>query len=220
MYYNYNLIKNSIKNRKIEKQLTYEGEVILIYRISYPEITYSNYTKGKEEFNNFNKRMALKMMKYAESELFENAKQTYEYNKQNGYPLMVYELIANTEITYNNDWLVSLYTDKYIFSGGAHGNTIRNSQNWDLRKAEQIQLEYFFKNNSYYIINILKQINSQIGKQIENNSGQYFENYCQLVIENFKLENYYIVPGYVEIFFQQYDIAPYSSGIPTFRIKV
>lgn len=220
MYYNHNPARNSIKNRKIEKQLIYEGEVILTYRIAYPEIIYSNYLKGQEEFNTFNKRNALRMKKYAEGELFENAKATYEYNKQNGYPTMVYELVSNNEITYNNDWLVSLYTDEYIFLGGAHGNTVRTSQNWDLRKAEQIPLEHFFKGNPYYIIDILKQINKQIAKQIENGSNQYFDNYCQLVIENFKLENFYVVPNYIEVFFQQYDIAPYSSGIPTFRIRV
>lgn len=220
MYNNYNFSKNSIRNRKLEKQLTYDGEIILTYRIAYSEIVYSNYLKGQDEFNIFNKRNALKMKKYAEGELFENAKATYEYNKKNGYPIMVYELVSNNEIMYNNDWLVSLYTDEYIFSGGAHGTTVRTSQNWDLRKAEQIPLQYFFYNNKYYIIDILKQINKQIADQIAKETNQYFDNYCQLVIEKFRLENFYVVPNCVEMFFQQYDIAPYSSGIPSFRIRI
>lgn len=220
MYYNYGQMRNQIKNNTIEKQLEYKGEVVLTYRITYPEIIYSNYIEEKNEFNKYNKEKALKQKEFAEGELLKNAKENYENSIKNGYPTMVFEFISNTEITYNNDWLVSLYTDEYTFEGGAHGSTIRKSQNWDLRKAKQIQLSYFFGDDPYYIIKILIEINKQIAKEIENGTNQYFDNYCELVIENFKLGNYYVVPGYIEIFYQQYDIAPYSSGIPTFRIKV
>lgn len=48
--------------------------------------------------------------------------------------------------------------------------------------------------------------------------NKYFENYCELVLETFRLENYYIIPNGIVIYFQQYDIAPYSSGIPIFYI--
>lgn len=98
---------------------------------------------------------------------------------------------------------------------GAHGNTIRSSQNWDLRIGRQLPLSYFYPNNPNYVVDILRSIMTQIKENPEN----YFDNYCELVLENFNLDNYYVTPQYVVIYFQQYDIAPYSSGIPTFNIK-
>jgi hypothetical protein len=46
----------------------------------------------------------------------------------------------------------------------------------------------------------------------------YFENYSQLVNETFKANNYYLTKDGVVIYFQQYDIAPYAAGLPTFLI--
>lgn len=210
---------NEIKVNTAEKELYYQGEVILKYRIEYPEIVRSIYQEGIRVFNHENRKAALELKEFAEGELYEEAKQTYEYNKQNGYPTMVYELIHECNITYNRDKLLSLYCDEYTFTGGAHGSTVRKSQNWDLELARQIPLQAFSKGNTYFIIDILKQINSQIAKQIEEETGVYFPEYCQLVLETFNLESFYLTPKGIIIFFQQYDIAPYSSGIPEFLVQ-
>lgn len=210
---------NKIKMNSAEKELYYQGEVIVRYRIEYPEIITSYYKDGMQIFNQENRKSALELKEYAESELYEQAKQTYEFNKKNGYPIMVYELVRECNITYNQNQLLSLYCDEYIFEGGAHGNTLRESQNWDLKIAQEILLPSFSKGNPYYLIDILKQINNQIAEQIENGVGNYFPEYCQLVLETFNLENYYLTPRGIIIFFQQYDIAPYSSGILTFLVR-
>lgn len=210
---------NKIKMNSVEKELYYQGEVIVRYRIEYPEIITSYYKDGMQIFNKENRKSALELKEYAESELYEQAKQTYEFNKKNGYPIMVYELVRECNIIYNQNQLISLYCDEYIFEGGAHGNTLRKSQNWDLKIAQEIPLQAFSKGNPYYLIDILKQINNQIAEQIENGVGSYFPEYCQLVLETFNLENYYLTPKGIVIFFQQYDIAPYSSGILTFLVK-
>lgn len=208
-----------IKMNTVEKELYYQGEVIVRYRIEYPEIINSYNKEGVQIFNHENRKMALDLKEYAEGELYEQAKQMYEYNKKNGYPIMIYELIRECTITYHQEQLISLYCDEYIFEGGAHGNTLRKSQNWNLEIAREIPLQAFSKGNPYYLIDILKQINNEIAKQIEKGTGNYFPDYCQLVLETFRLENYYLTPKGIVIFFQQYDIAPYSSGIPTFLVK-
>ena len=210
---------NKIKMNTAEKELYYQGEVIVKYRIEYPEIINSYYNEGMQIFNHENRKSALELKEYAEGELYEQAKQTYKFNKKNGYPIMVYELVRECNITYNQNQLVSLYCDEYIFEGGAHGNTLRKSQNWDLKIAQEIPLQAFSKGNPYFLIDILKQINKKIAEQIESGVGSYFQEYCQLVLETFNLENYYLTPNGIVVFFQQYDIAPYSSGIPTFLVK-
>ena len=60
----------------------------------------SKYTYGKEIFNNYNKKKAIDLERYVKTDLYENAKEVYEYNKANGYPIMVYEVISEYNITY------------------------------------------------------------------------------------------------------------------------
>jgi hypothetical protein len=127
-----NKMENKTKINIAEKQLYYKGEVILKYTIKYPEITQSQYDIGKQRFNHENRQEALKLKEYTEGELYNQAKETYEYNKKNGYPIMIYELYRETNIIYNDDKLISMYFDDYTFTGGAHGTTVRSLQTWDL----------------------------------------------------------------------------------------
>lgn len=209
-----------IVNCVLENQLYYNDTVILKYKIEYPQLTKTRYRYGMRRFNEYNYNKAIELQEYCETELFKEAKELYDYNQENDYPVMVYEIILDYEVTYQSHSVVSLYTDEYMFLGGAHGNTKREAQNWNLQTGREIILKELFPNNPYYIIDILKEINQQIASQIENGENYYFENYCQLVQENFRLENFYRVPEGVVVFFNQYEIAPYSSGIPTFKIPI
>ena len=205
-----------ILNNVLKDELKYKGVVILKYEINYPEIKKNRCEFGIHVFNQRNREEALKLEQYARGELFEEAKKTYDFNEANGYPVMVYELMKVYEITENNSLFVSLYSDEYTFTGGAHGMTIRKSQNFNIQIGKEIPLQYFYPNDENYVIKILQSINFQIKEQIENGTGQYFDNYCELVLQSINLKNFYVKNNKIIIFFQSYDIAPYSSGIPTF----
>lgn len=209
---------NKIKSNKISREMYYKNTMILKYTIEYPEIIYSNYNMCKRVFNNYNKNKALLFKIYCEKELYKMAVEQYEYSVANGFPIRPFEAVLNYTITLNHDCHLSLYFDQYIFSGGAHGNTLRDSQNWNLKKCKQISLNELFLKNPNYITNILTQINNIIAMQISNGTNQYFDNYCQLVIQYFNLNSFYLTPDNLVIFYQQYDIAPYSSGISEFYI--
>lgn len=209
---------NKIEKIKLKEGLKYKNTVVLTYKIEYAQITETEYEMGKRNFNYYNKQKALELQQYIINNLFKEAKALYDYNSSNGYPIMEYEIILEYNVTYNKDNIVSIYYDQYEFTGGAHGNTIRTSQNWNLYEGKMLLLSYFFPNNPYYVIDILIEINKQIKEQIQNGTNYYFDNYCELVLETFNLENYYLTEKGIAIFFQQYDIAPYSSGIPVFYI--
>ena len=210
---------NQIENITVKKELKYNDTVVLKYIIEYPQIVSTKYMYGKLEFNRYNKLKAIELQNEIERDLYEEAVKLYKYNMGNGYPLMIYEIAQKYNLTYNKDNLVSIYIDKYIFSGGAHGNTIRSSQNWNLRSANLVPLSFFYYDNQNYVAHILNEILIQICRQIQNGENQYFEDYCSLAVQNFKVDNYYLLPNYIVIFYQQYDIAPYSNGTPVFKIR-
>ena len=202
-----------VKNCIMKNELTYRGSVILKYEIEYPQIYSDTYNTCK--FNALNHKKALDLENYAKNTLFKGAMDLYDYNYSNEYPIMVYELVFKYTITYNKEPIISLYQDEYIFSGGAHGNTVRTSQNWDLKYNNQFSLSDIYYDNPNYILFILREINRQIA---ENGKELYFADYCSLVLDTFNINQFYITPNYVVVYFGQYDIAPYSTGIPEFKI--
>lgn len=206
---------NYISTNLFEKELLFEGTVILKYHIEYPSIYGSIYEPNIFKFNYYNQNLALTLKAKIETELYREAIETYKYNKENGFPVMVYEVYRSFKVTFNTSNIISLYFDEYTFTGGAHGNTIRTSQTWNLPQGFMLPLNYFFPRNPYFMINILKKINEQIAKEPEI----YFENTCNLVLDTFNPKSYYLTPNGIVVYFQQYDIAPYASGIRTFNVS-
>lgn len=203
-----------IEKKLIQGELKYKGTVIVTYKIEYLQISSAYYDTQK--FNRFNEQKALKLEQYAKETLFAESKEQYDYNVSQGYPIMVYELILQTTITYNQAPIISLYQDEYTYTGGAHGSTIRTSQNWNLAYNSQFTLSDVYNNDCDCILFILQEIVKQIQ---EKGADFFFEDYCCLVLETFNPHQFYLTPNSVVIYFQQYDIAPYSTGIPTFEIS-
>lgn len=203
-----------IENNILEKELTYDGTVVLKYHIEYPSIRIDGNQIGEVKFNTYNKNLALKLQERSENELYNDAVELYKYNKENGYPTNVYEVYRKYEITLNTTQIVSSYADEYVYTGGAHGDTVRTSQNWNFIYNRMINLWELYRRNPYFMLGILKNISNQIAQ----NPQIYFENACNLMLNTFNPQNFYLTPKGVTIFFQHYDIAPYSSGIPTFIV--
>ena len=206
-----------IINRILQKEMKYENTVVLKYHIEYPEIVmdWQQNRNGIKKFNDYNLKMALQTQQKAENELYKEAIELYKYNKENGYPQMMYELYREYQITLNQENAVSMYIDEYIFSGGAHGTTTRTSQTWNLMLGKTVELYELYPNEPYFLLYILRKINREISENIEI----YFADPYPLVVEYFNPDSYYIDNGKVVIYFQQYDIAPYSSGIIEFTLE-
>lgn len=210
----------NIEKNVLEKNLYYKNHLILKYSIEYPKIVGNSYSYAIQKFNHFYQMKAIELKLYAEKDLFDNAKQVFDYNEKNNFPFFNYELISNYTITYNKDSIISLFSDIYTFTGGAHGNTERVSQTWNMKTGNLISLCTILNHDCSSFLLILKEILHQIQTQISNCSNYYFEDYASLIIENFNFEQFYLIDNNLAIFYQQYDIAPYSSGIPVFLIDM
>lgn len=119
-------------------------------------------------------------------------------------------------VTMNENGLLSTYCDRYTYTGGAHGNTCRTAVTWSLRWGTPVQLCSLFPRNCDYCALLQHHILAQADAEAAENPGMYFENYRELIVKNFNACSYNLSPDGVEIFYQQYEIAPYSTGIVTF----
>jgi len=122
------------------------------------------------------------------------------------------------ETTYNQDCTVSTYLDRYEYTGGAHGSTIRSSGTFDTQSGRKRTLSSFFARPAGYRAYITERVLGQIEKSIKSGENIYFENYRELVLKTFNPESFYLRPEGIVVYFQQYDIAPYASGIREFLI--
>ena len=198
--------------------LEYKGEKILTYKIEYPQFASTASQKAVQRMNTYYRDKAKSFERYIYKTMYQQAAEQFDYAKENGYPIMVYEAEQVYNISYSSGRLMSLYTDQYTFTGGAHGSTVRTSQTWSLPRGYILPLKALFPprfNYRAYIINtIIKEI------ELQNAGGEsvYFEDYIENVNRTFNEDSFYLTSKGIIIYFQQYDIAPYSTGIPEFLI--
>jgi len=113
--------------------------------------------------------------------------------------------------TFNRNGILSITTTLYRYTGGAHGMTVRRSYNYDLKTGQQMTLKDVFGPETDY-----KQIiNQEIRKQIEQRKQDFFEDEFKSITDR---QNFYLEDKNLVIYFDLYEIAPYSTGIPEFRI--
>lgn len=208
----------SVHTESLQDQMGYDGVILLTYKIDYPQFVSDRFSAAAARLNLYYKAHALAFERYCRKRLFQTAVEQYEFDKGQGYPAMTYEAETAFEVTYNQNCAVSLRLDRYLFSGGAHGSTHRYGDTWDLKTGRRMNLEQFFARGIDVKQYVVRQVTEQIEKQIQNGENYYFDNYEQNVADELNLEDFYLVPQGVMIFFQQYAIAPYSSGMPEFLL--
>lgn len=203
----------SVKTMTLEDEMKYKGTTVLTYKIEYPQFTSQRYKKSLAIINRYYKRRALKYQQKVRNRLYKMAVEDYLFAVENDYPVRVYEALLTFDVTYNKRCILSLYFDKYEYTGGAHGNTKRYSQTFNLQD-DVIALSDLFRCSFDYKIYIF----NKIKKQIEENPDIYFADAQTLMVEAFDKHNFYCTPKGIVIYYQQYDIAPYSTGIVEFFI--
>ncbi|MDR1630454.1 MAG: DUF3298 and DUF4163 domain-containing protein [Oscillospiraceae bacterium] len=210
----------SVETKEIQREFFYDGVQMVRASVEYPVFSSRRFAPAVQKMNAYYLAMAARALKYAATSMRHSAIADYKYRKANGYPFNSYELDLNTVITYNHNCAVSLYNDQYEFTGGAHGNVIRTSETWNLRSGKIISLPELFPGDPRYAEQIKREIKRQIAAQMQTGEGAYFENYDELVEQTFNEEQFFLSNGALVIYFQQYDIAPYSSGLPEFQIPL
>ncbi len=211
----YNL---TVKENVLKKEMYYKDHLILSYTIKYPQFVSDKFRLFLTKLNIHYKADAALYQKIHISKLYQMAVDDYEYSVTNGFPIHQYEVNVEYKVTYNENCILSLYFDRYEFTGGAHGTTKRNSDTWDLRKGIWMELTDFLPDNKNAAKYIQAEIIGQIEEEIKKGNNIFFEDYADLVKENFNSRNFYLAKEGIAVYFQLYEIAPYVSGIQTFII--
>lgn len=208
----------TVTMRQMKRTFCYENKAMLTLSITYPQIILRHNPPVQNKINRQIQAQVNDFYHYASNSLYPQSIDAYKHTQENGFPFHHYETSLQYKITYNQHCHLSLYRDQYEFTGGAHGNTIRASDNWNLIHGCSIPLSCFFPHEHNYRALMLEQILEQANQQMQQNPGIFFEDYRTLIVQHFNENSYYLTPSGVAIYYQQYEIAPYVTGIVVFTI--
>jgi hypothetical protein len=212
---NYSVI---IDTQVSERELKAREQVILTYSLKYPQFSSEYYANFIAKLNLYYSTKTELFQRFDIKRLYQLAYEDYEASLKNGYPFHPYEVYSDFTVTYNKDCIISMYFDTYEYTGGAHGMTVREADTWNLSTNTKVELSDLFVYPSNYEEYVTNNILQQIDKNIKQGNNFYFDDYKQTVVEKFNKRDFYLTEDGIVIFYQLYDIAPYSSGIMTFLI--
>lgn len=203
-----------IKSNTLQKKLMYDSQKVLEYTIHYPQLYVHN--EPLQKINAMFQAQAQKLVDYSEQELFQHAVADYKQRKEDNIPFFPYVVMLDYYIPYNRKGLLSILLQKYVYAGGAHGNTNQYAYNFYVPTQKEVQLAQLYPNNSNYQTQIKNEVKRQIKEQMATNKGMYFDDYEKLVDQYFDPYNFYLMENGIGVFFNLYEIAPYVQGIPSF----
>lgn len=206
-----------VEEKVIKNTLYYKNTAVLTYTIRYPKFISNMFQIFIMKINRFYRVRSLIYEKGHIQRLFDMAKEQYDFTVENEFPFHAYEVVTEYQVTFNQNCYLSLYTDFYEYTGGAHGITNRKSETWNLVERKKANLKDFFAMNHVKEF-IIGYIINQIQKEIKSGDNPYFEDYKRLVAENFNQDNFYLSKEGLVLYYGHYEIAPYASGIRTFTI--
>ena len=205
----------TIINNILQDTMYYHNMPVFIYKINYPSFGTTCSKAAAQKINKHYTRAARAAEAFCRTELYNQTVKNLRYRQPDG-PVQSYTFDVVYEITYNLGCITSLYIDTYRFMGGAHGETKRTSDTWDFHTGSAITLNDILQLSSISLHNLHQCIAQQIRERLTLSPGSYFDDYSSLLLDNFDLANFYLQDNKIVIYYQQYDIAPNSTGIPEF----
>lgn len=208
----------TVTKRTLREQLTHQGVLMVDVTIDYPVMTGGPCEGGRREFNRHYARQARVLLRHAQQNLLPEAIRQYQDALANGYPFNPYALVQTFEVTYHAGVLVSLFLDEYEYTGGAHGNTIREGNTWDLRRRRMLKLRDLFRPGYDYRESILQVVEHEAHRRQTSGEVDYFEDLDENLREYFDEDNYYLTYSGLAVFYPLYTIGPYAIGIQVFVV--
>ena len=150
----------------------------------------------------------------------EDNKEQIEFAKAEGFEArdIDYEFIINTEVHYGNHRdIIGHFINMYQYTGGAHGGTFITCRNYRLEDGSVVTLDNYFKPGYEKVLNPILERKlleyAECSSRDELDEHGYFSNEPMFVPENFEIRQ-----DTIDFIFNQYDIAPYSTGITVLSV--
>ncbi|SES26133.1 Protein of unknown function [Gracilibacillus ureilyticus] len=164
--------------------------------LKYPQVSDVGKEKMEEKIN----RDFDKYIKEAYKADKANQKQAEKYGFEGEY-------LTTYDVKYNKSPRLSILTSDYMFSGGAHGNTVVQSFNYDVEKGKRIYLTDILTTEDQ-----MKKVQNYVWEYAIERPDIFYPDLKKEDIQLTKETAFYFTDDGIVLVFQQYEIAPYVSG--------
>ena len=192
------------QNLELVKSSTKDSTITI--ELSMPRL---NYLKDKTFQDNLNSQIESNVKNFVQQ-----VRDIATQDAAGGVQRVPYEANVTTEVRYQNDEFVSFIVYYYQFTGGAHGITTFDTYNVDLKNCRLIALADIIKKDDEKIIK------DSILKSIEEKKEEFFEEDAKQLVTNEDLSKrpFVIEKDGIVLKYNHYEIAPYSTGMPEFKV--
>ena len=210
----------TITEKILNDTMLYGNIPVFTYHIAYPSFSTTCVLSAAQTANIYYMQLAENTEQYCRTVLYPQAGESAIYITSNHPPFNRYTLDMNYQITYNSGCITSLYMDTYTYMGGAHQELERISDTWDFSTGRQLHLDDISALTPAALNGLQTSVERQIAERLKESPGSYFEDYPYLLRNKFNQNHFFLRPGYIVIYYQQYEIAPYATGIPEFSFRM
>lgn len=194
----------------------FQGNIVLNYSISYPNIELNQRLMPKTFINDSYRRFAQNAKRYIMNTYFSKACRLFSsMDKDSFSPL---EIMCEMSVMYENRGFLSVFFDTYEKLGDIVLKTMRHSDTWSLSIGKILPIGSFFESGYNFKQAILNEISCQIEAEIQDDGDKYFKDWQKILRSRLDLRNYYLADDGLVIYFQEYSISPKKSGLPSFLI--
>lgn len=200
----------AIKTPNIVKTKQYKN----IEQLKYPTLISAPNNKAQNKVNKI-------LLRHIKDSYNVYSKLMKEMEKIKGDPICKespsvchYEYMTSYQVKYNQNNKLSILFNDYQFTGGAHGNTVITTFNFDLKSGNELTLDDFLLSEREY-------------EKVTNYALAYMKKHPEIFYSNpseftdFKVTNetnFFLSDNGIELIFQQYEVGPYVSGNPSILI--
>ena len=210
----------TITEKILNDTMLYGNIPVFTYHIAYPSFSTTCVLSAAQTANIYYMQLAENTEQYCRTVLYPQAVESARYITSNHPPFNRYTLDMNYQITYNSGCITSLYMDTYTYMGGAHQELERISDTWDFSTGKQLHLDDISALTPAALNGLQTSVERQIAERLKESPGSYFEDYPYLLRNKFNQNHFFLRPGYIVIYYQQSEIAPYATGIPEFSFRM
>ena len=210
----------TITEKILNDTMLYGNIPVFTYHIAYPSFSTTCVLSAAQTANIYYMQLAENTEQYCRTVLYPQAVESARYITSNHPLFNRYTLDMNYQITYNSGCITSLYMDTYTYMGGAHQELERISDTWDFSTGKQLHLDDISALTPAALNGLQTSVERQIAERLKESPGSYFEDYPYLLRNKFNQNHFFLRPGYIVIYYQQYEIAPYATGIPEFSFRM
>ena len=210
----------TITEKILNDTMLYGNIPVFTYHIAYPSFSTTCVLSAAQTANIYYMQLAENTEQYCRTVLYPQAVESARYITSNHPPFNRYTLDMNYQITYNSGCITSLYMDTYTYMGGAHQELERISDTWDFSTGRQLHLDDISALTPTALNGLQTSVERQIAERLKESPVSYFEDYPYLLRNKFNQNHFFLRPGYIVIYYQQYEIAPYATGIPEFSFRM